>query len=349
MNRKNKIKMLYLNACSIKNKMDEIELLLQEEEIDVMIVTETWVKKNEKKYYNFTGFNAVYAARERTGGGLGIFIKQKYKFEIVDKIESEVSFIAIKIICIDAIFCGIYRPPLVKTEWFLNFLDEKLENFDALTDCFLVGDINIDILTNNKYTKRLLDIYHSNNFKLCNKCITTRDTTTSATLIDHFVTNATKGIELFFETSPLSDHKLQFINIYCNSVSNKMKYKIINQIKFNINMLKTDLDSLENNRLYFEDPDLFYEEILKIFDKASYQNNFKIKEKSNPWFTKELANLMKIRNKHYSKMKKYPDNYLFKTVYDHYNRLIKNKIKLVKKNTLKNSFFWEIKRQYGKI
>lgn len=51
-----KFKILYLNARSLKNKTDEIEIIINEEKIDAIVITETWVKKNEQKYYNFKNF-----------------------------------------------------------------------------------------------------------------------------------------------------------------------------------------------------------------------------------------------------------------------------------------------------
>lgn len=335
----NKIKILYINACSIKNKMDEIELLINEENIDILVVTETWVQKNEEKFYNFSDFDAVYAARIRRGGGLGIFINKKFKFEVIEKIETEISYIAIKIICTDLVICGIYRPPSVSTELFLNFLDEKLENLNtSVCDCYLLADMNINILINSKYSKRLLDIYNSNNFKLYNKKITTRDTNSSATLIDHIITNSSRNVELSFQESPLSDHKLQFFNIYYQTVLNKLKYKIINQTKYEINKLKTKLNGLECKKHYFKDPNLFYNEILKIFEECTYHINFKVKENSKPWFTKELTSMVKIRNKHYKKKKENPENEYYKEIYDNYNKLLKKKIRTVKYTFYKEQF-----------
>ena len=60
-----KLKILYLNARSIKNKIEEIEIILNEENIDVAVISETWVKKSEEKYYNFNEYNSVYATRKK--------------------------------------------------------------------------------------------------------------------------------------------------------------------------------------------------------------------------------------------------------------------------------------------
>jgi len=63
------LNILYINAQSMKNKLDQLEILLHRIKADVhiMAVAETWVKQEEKKYYNLPGYNAVFSSRQKRG------------------------------------------------------------------------------------------------------------------------------------------------------------------------------------------------------------------------------------------------------------------------------------------
>lgn len=110
----------------MKNKMEELEIIIFQEDVQIIIITETWVRKQEEKYYNFKNFKSVYATREKTGGGVGIFIKNNYNFEILEKIESDFSYISITLNIFNLIICAVYKSPSIKNNIFMNFLDEKL-------------------------------------------------------------------------------------------------------------------------------------------------------------------------------------------------------------------------------
>ena len=304
------LKILYLNARSLKNKMEEVEIMINEEKIDVMVVSETWVTKNETKYYNFKMYNSVYATRKKRGGGLGIFINKKISFEVLEKCENTYSYISIKIHSPEVYLCGLYKPPSVKPKTFFEFLEEKLENLNKIGhDCFVLGDININIFKNNEITKQLLDVYTSNNFKMGNKITATRKTKNTSTLIDHIITNTNKKIKLNLKVSPLSDHLLQFLEILNeNNTTNTTKYKQIYVTKYNTEKLKMKLNNLNLIKHLFEKPNELYEAIIDSFSLCSSIEVLKIKRNSEVWFNQELYKLIKQRNNLYEKTKKYPES-----------------------------------------
>lgn len=120
-----------------------------------------------------------------------------FDYEIIEKIEEELSYIALKIKCPEFVVCGMYRPPSVKTNNFLNIMEEKLENLNKYKlKCLLIGDMNINLLQSTNDLKRLLDIYSSNNFTLCNTTISTRETPNYESLIDHMLTNMQNKLEV---------------------------------------------------------------------------------------------------------------------------------------------------------
>lgn len=230
----NKLKVMYLNARSIKNKMEDIEILIFGENIEIIVITETWVNKGEEKYYKFKNFNSIWACRRRRGGGLGIFVKNNIEIELMETVENEIFFLSLKLKQYDIIISGIYRPPAIKSDILLTFLDEKLENFaDSKLECYLLGDMNVDILQSDTQAKRIMDIYLTNSFKILNSSIPTRDATNSKSLIDHIISNSSKDITLNLKTSQISDHKIQIFEI---PLICKKKYQDIKQLNSKILM-----------------------------------------------------------------------------------------------------------------
>lgn len=333
------LKIVYINARSIKNKMDEIEILANGEKADIIIITETWINKQEESYYNFQNFNVVYATREKRGGGLGIFINKKLTYEVLEKTEQNLSFISLKIRLPEVIICGMYKPPSEKNESFLKFMDEKLENLNKMKcESFFIGDMNINILQKNNLSKRLNDIYSSNNFKLCNLDRPTREIGNARSLIDHILTNSNYKIEIKFIESPLSDHIIQIINIpkKCDNISSKFKKIILK--KFYIDKLKNKLSNLNHDKNLIKDSNDLYNKIVNIFEICSYTTQLRIRTNTKPWFNQDLAKLIKERDKYYLKKKKYPNNTEHAKIYSEYNKYVKDMIKSRKKTYFKEKF-----------
>ena len=54
----------YFNARSIVNKLkDIVDLILLLNNVDVIIITETWLKDDISHYFNLPGFEAIHVCR----------------------------------------------------------------------------------------------------------------------------------------------------------------------------------------------------------------------------------------------------------------------------------------------
>jgi len=47
--------LLYLNARSIRNKFDEVEGLISKLNVDVCLVTESWLRPGEEFFFQYSG------------------------------------------------------------------------------------------------------------------------------------------------------------------------------------------------------------------------------------------------------------------------------------------------------
>lgn len=133
----NEIGMLYINSRSIKNKMDTLEVIINEMQIKILIVTETWLSEEEQQYFNFKNYNSIFSSRTKRGGGVGIFIHADLEFDVLEKLQTDVNYLAIKLKYPEMIISTIYKPPKYNNAKFFSILEEKMNNINNFNGkCF---------------------------------------------------------------------------------------------------------------------------------------------------------------------------------------------------------------------
>ena len=123
----------------------------------IIAVTETWIQNNSPSPYgNLENYNFISNSKKiAKGGGVGLYIKNCYKFNLIDELtimnEKIFESIFIKIqLDNENLFCGnIYRSPSNDNplnENFLNNLYNCIHNSnESLNKCFITGDFNYDL------------------------------------------------------------------------------------------------------------------------------------------------------------------------------------------------------------
>ena len=75
---------MHINCKSISNKLQEVELLLSSCHAEIIGVSETWLR-NGDPMPAIKGYKFVSKNRDRSlGGGVGFFIKDNIKFNLID-------------------------------------------------------------------------------------------------------------------------------------------------------------------------------------------------------------------------------------------------------------------------
>lgn len=190
----NNFKIIYINARSLNNKILEIQNIIQNlnTKIDVIMITETWMKPNQEKFFKFNNFNTVFANREnRIGGGACILINDTHNF---DKVKSfcddhdSIIIINMNMKNKKQTLINVYRPPYTEQERVNSFF-EKLDNIlsSCNGDTIVTGDFNFNLIKENQNTNKYTEIICLNNFCICNSSIPTRDITNSC--LDHLIVN----------------------------------------------------------------------------------------------------------------------------------------------------------------
>ena len=196
------------------NQLDKFDNILQtldhcEAAIDVVVIGETWVKKENVGLYNIPGYNKVFTCREGYGGGLAIFVNEQMNFKVFrnETIEG-LHHIHLELIMNSQTYDihDVYRRPSFDFNMFYDLLENWLSLGVKNRPCFIVGDFNIpmNLLHNNlvfRY-KTLLESLGS----VCSNTFTTRPV--SNNILDHVVVRIDDAHRIRNDTifSDASDH-----------------------------------------------------------------------------------------------------------------------------------------------
>lgn len=206
------LKLLYLNARSIKNKLEEITFIFNtfKTDIHIIAITEAWVRVGEEQFYDFDGYTAHYSGRtNRGGGGVAVLVKNNIKHEMIDKwSDDDDSIINVQIQLNNKQYniLNVYRTPNTRADRISNFLSTLHYHIDKLknSNTIITGDFNFNTLNeDDQHVQSYLNIMQSNGMHICNKSVITRDI--SKTALDHIYTNS-------FETQS-NLHYVPYVNL----------------------------------------------------------------------------------------------------------------------------------------
>ncbi len=316
---KNDFLIFTFNIQSINAKFAELKDLLHElgtHDIipDVICLQELWQFPNEA-LFKINGYKFFYKLRKSKsqGGGVGIYIREDLDCIVHEGLSIfhdhilETIFIELNVNNSKYIVGSIYRPPnhrnLSLTEHFANFSElfsNLLSDLSSLdTPSFIYGDLNIDVLkySNCPRATEYIDLLFSYGFlQLIAK--PTRCTNSSATLIDHCLTNANNlTSNSVILTTNVSDHFP--ILHYITGPQKRIPVKYVTFRDFsveNMNKFKTTLAGLTWDSVYSSnDTQSSYDNFADIF-LTLYNLHFPLVQKKfntkfhkiDPWFTAGL-------------------------------------------------------------
>ena len=207
------LNILYLNATSLKNKLHEIGLLVHLlKNIDIIVITESWLEADSAEFYNICGYNASNACRQgKRGGGVSIFVKSCLDHELLDCVNQAHNMPKISVSKAKKFtILGIYNPYDNDHDSLNDSQASFLENCESNT--YVLGDFNLNLLNSTMDNIKTVSLMSSMNFSLYN-AKPTRVTDHSSTLIDHIYTNSINNIKIANIESDLSDHNLPIASV----------------------------------------------------------------------------------------------------------------------------------------
>lgn len=186
------LNIIHFNIRSLKKNFDQLLVFLQTYDLlscDIIVLSETWQLVSND--FNIDGYKMYYNEGDcNQNDGVVVYINSKLNIKKVDNVKWDKAGITIVRIVLSVrdiqygITC-VYRPPSTIVESFLNDLENYLTTVCLLQTEILMGDININLLSENSVdTNNYLSLLMSHGFY---SLITgpTRLTNTSKTCIDH--------------------------------------------------------------------------------------------------------------------------------------------------------------------
>ena len=160
-------------------------------------------------------------AINKTGGGLGAYVENKYTVSDTELAHLNISNSDIELQCLTIkpknlkkqIIINTYRPPKGNQTNFINLL---LSTLDQLTDyksneLYILGDFNIDLIKKNDINVLNLKSLTTTYGLTQHISVPTRSTRNTTSIIDHIYTNADKIVNSGVYTINISDHDIVFV------------------------------------------------------------------------------------------------------------------------------------------
>ena len=192
------VSIAHYNVRSLLPKHDDISTIMKESDIDILCLTETHlhdgILSEEIHIPNYAchRFDRTAQSNRSKGGGIVVYHKSArtlHHINLNQHCPPNVELVWFKMSlprAHDTFICCVYRPPTGNIDNVINIVSQQLEDtgFCQRDDLIILGDINIDLMTENASKKKITDFMRQNNLtQLINSA--TRVTTQSATLIDH--------------------------------------------------------------------------------------------------------------------------------------------------------------------
>lgn len=254
---------MHCNIQSIRNKVDEINLLIDEMTLPPTVIafTEHWLTYEEIPVINLSGYKlaSCFCRRHFSHGGCSIYVREDLGFLELTQLKQKSKELtmecsAVQLLELKIVIVCIYTTSninKVKKSEFLEALVELMEDTgDMCLECkfFICGDFNIDLNKESREKYLFLDLMKSYDLK---PSITksTRITKTGDTLLDNIFTNQVNPRSCIVEWG-LSDHSAQHLEIDVEIVVKNYQEKRRNFSAKNIQRFRRKVLCSDFSRIY---------------------------------------------------------------------------------------------------
>ena len=347
---------MYTNIRSLNCNFENLHQLLVKINIQpaVICMSETWITQSNDFIHTLPGYIFVSKPSNSKHGGVGLFIKEEYEFEVVETYnlnteDCEDIWIKLEISKGKSVIIGnIYRHPRYNFSKFEENLIKTIQLLNHKNNKYIFGgDLNINLLNNStnisNFKQNILSLGCSQEIE-----VGTRFSQNSKTfsLLDHIYTNFNQteiNTNVIFED--LTDHLPTLISIKKFRPFKLQKQKILIQDFKNFNKehfledleLKLNEFSLKYNNENVNNLDTQWNEFESIFNKTVFlhaplrpMTRREKRIKAKPWLTKGILKSINTKSKLYKIEIKNKSNQL-SSYYKRYRNLLTRVKELSKK------------------
>ena len=355
----NHVSILFCNICSIPKNFQNFFLNYLHDNPSkprIMAFCETRITNDTENLFPIPGYETIFNNRNSRGGGLMLALSTSLNFNLIpectfmlDCLES--LFVKVKTGSQTIVIGVIYRPPTSSNILFLEYYN-KILDFIGNEKCYIVGDFNLDLLKYeiNSHVRSYVDLSMEFSFRpLIYR--PTRISSQTATIIDHIWSNNLDGtINTGILMNDCSDHLAPFCwiqdppdsAINNNSEIRFRDWKLIETdeyFQYTSNKLENFSTTILNSTSDIDTALLSLTNILQnSVDRFCPEKTLSLShdKKFNPWFTEEIKNLIREKNKLHRKYFRKPISFgeQYRNLRNRLNNLIKSKKKSYYKNLL---------------
>ena len=329
--------------------------------------SETWLNQDNVNDAEIEGFEHIYLVRptdginsdKESGGGLSFFIRQGVEYKVCENMKVIQPFM--EALFIEVFFNNrkymiglIYRVTNTNIDRFIEGLNEMIEPIENKHEVILMGDFNIDLLQDNRYTRNFQNMLQSNYLAptileatRVASVIRNDEIQLTETLIDNIFINRSTDFKSGLLYSSITDHYPIFTTIIDGSPNTKndatpntTQIRLIDDFKirkFKSALKLSFLSSLQNIdnaqqafTHFFEIFNLLYDKYFPIVTKL-------VKEKSllKPWVSENLVRRIKIRD---NLARKYNKGRIARDTYTRFRNKLTSQLRTAKSNYFKSEF-----------
>ena len=214
---KTDLSIIQLNIRGLLNKQDQIKDLINKTKADIVLLCETWLRKDTDPLVNINSHKLYSNYRtDRLGGGVGILVNRSLHSRLRNelRVETEVleyTIVEFKTDTKNILLVSGYRPPNSNVRKFIKEYKMLIKSLRySKYHSIVIGiDHNLDLMKVHKHiqTNEFMEANLKNNLMPC-VSKPTRITTTTATLIDNiFISERLLGhISPSIIVNDMSDH-----------------------------------------------------------------------------------------------------------------------------------------------
>jgi hypothetical protein len=279
-------------------------------EFSIIVINETWFDDTGQfSPYSLPNYTLHTHNRENgVGGGIAIYVHNNVFSQLIDSIEDGYEKLLIKIKFNGSWIkvVSYYRPP--KPENLDKLLDDVESELMQDGNLLLLGDCNINTLSNDKLSKEYKQLLSSYGACICNS-LETRPS--SKTLLDHIILRI-NNVDFRADSigGSRSDHNIvtAALNINWNNKNKLVKRKFTDfkklhsKFKFNVDdFISCDaVNSMEQS---------LTNAIIDSTNKATTTRSFNVKNNTSVprWYSGKILELMNRKDKILLKLRKHKD------------------------------------------
>ena len=310
------IRIGFLNPGSLGSRHDEFIATMDKHNADLVGINETWLREGEEgRAPVVPGYRLRHIPRPRDvrsrGGGVGFYLRRGLRASVcahppappVEQMWLNTSVAGARLIIGTA-----YRPPWLNVDIFIDAMTNTICTLSAQCDyIILIGDFNIDILSNSYDSKKLISFF---NYLGLTQYVdsATHFTDHSSTLIDLLCGNTDiDNIEI--DHNPcLSGHAFVVGDLKFKKRKAPRRFFCYRPIKnINIDIFESDLSAIQWGTIEQQDVNImvtaFNSILVDLFDKHAPEKRVMVREQCHPWITDTVKEMMSLRNAAYNRYK----------------------------------------------